>query len=86
MSNYPPGVTGNEYAIAGGTAVRGTVTREVSHECPEDRFEEEFEGEVEVDDVEVYGYTFTGFYICPKCKTEMIPVEWEAEEAYDDDL
>jgi hypothetical protein len=60
-SNYPPGVTGNEYAIAGARGL-GATSREVT--CPSCGYEGDAEGELEGYDYEVW---FA--YECPKCDT-----------------
>lgn len=76
MSNYPPGVTGNEYQIAGGRPIR-PIHEHVQHECDPEKFEEDFEGEVLIDDVEVFNGIASGFFTCPQCgKTD---IEWVSD-------
>jgi len=80
MSNYPPGVTGFEYAIAGAD-VEFDETREVEHDCDEARFDGPFQGDAEVS-VSRYGYSETVTYTCPQCGAS---VEFEAEAEDDSD-
>jgi hypothetical protein len=64
MSNYPPGVTGREYEIAGADA-EWTETKTVHcqmEDCP--RFEEEVEVEL---DLQSYRGEWWGTYTCPTC-------------------
>lgn len=63
MSNYPPGVTGNEWAIA------GAPERVISVDCDhyEDGTEEEcnFSGDVDAIALDMEEWEFT----CPECGT-----------------
>lgn len=77
MSNYPPGVSGLEYAIAGATS-RGGDTRLVAHECPEDKFEEAFSGDVE-GELESYEYEVWFCYECPQCG-ETVTIDLDPED------
>lgn len=80
MSNYPPGVSGNEWQIAGPQA-ETIETREVEHECDPKRFEEGFVGEVEAEVTYWDRYSPLGIaYTCPKCGAEV-----ETEEERDPD-
>lgn len=75
MSNYPEGVTGNEYDIAGPSA-DFSETREV--QCGRDECDA-FETLVEVEgDTRVYGDTFYFSWTCPTCSTP-------GEDEYDAD-
>lgn len=76
MSNYPPGVTGNEYAIAGGDDY--SAKRVVEHEC-DHPYTEDFHGEAEVSG-EIYGTELSGTFHCPQCGTE---VNWDEDIAED---
>jgi hypothetical protein len=84
MSNYPPGVTGNEYEIAGGVETELTITASCENtECAEYG--------ADVDDQEVlaeaYGGTVTYDWDCPVCGTtssyERDESEWDDRD-YDD--
>lgn len=72
MSNYPPGVTGNEYAIAGGTDY--SQTRMVEHEC-DTPYEEDFSGWALVEG-EVYGVDLAASFDCPQCG---VNVNWDED-------
>lgn len=84
MSNYPAGVTGNEYQIAGADA-EYTDERTVScwnDECSQ--FEIELDAEV---DISSYRYQEWWNWTCPECKSQRdferdIP---EYEEEYEPD-
>lgn len=67
LSNYPPGVTGREYEIAGPDS-EWTEVREVS--CSNDECAD-FEKEIEVDlEMESYRGTWRGFWTCETCKMD----------------
>lgn len=79
MSNYPPGVTGNEYEIAGPDA-EWEETKEVAcdnDECPD--FEKEHEEELLL---QSYRGTWWTEWQCPKCKT-YVWLEGEVEDTRD---
>lgn len=85
LSNYPCGVTGNEYEIAGGEAQ--TVNREckgtgyvVDFDDPDLVTESDcpFSGEV---DAEAYNYEL--FWTCPTCGYENVE-SWGGPEEFDD--
>lgn len=68
MSNYPPGVTGNEYAIAGADYEADEWRICLGRGC-------EFRG-----DVTVQGYRGELFWTCPECgweHTEYPEDQWE---------
>lgn len=68
--NLPPGVTGNEWQIAGPTARPGWQVIDVEHECPEEEFEEGFTGTVEADleTTVSYGTLYETYrWTCPRC-------------------
>jgi hypothetical protein len=84
MSNYPPGVTGNEYEIAGGVETELVVTVACGNaECTE--------YDADIDDQEVlaeaYGGTVSYDWICPACEEtssfERDESEWDNRD-YDD--
>lgn len=88
MSNYPPGVTGFEPAIAGAQSERDE-TRWVEHECGEP-FEKDFTGNVEGTVVQWDFWHRDFCFECPQCKEDVDqadePDEPEADEPdYDDD-
>jgi len=71
--NYPAGVSGNEYQIAGPDAyleVTETVLC-VNHDCKMFEVEQELEFEAEA-----YGGEISGNFTCPTCGTED---EWTGE-------
>lgn len=70
MSNYPPGVTGFEDAIAG-PRDEYDQTATVTHECDEDKFEAPFRGEVTGTVVVWSSPPAQFFYDCPQCGEEV---------------
>lgn len=65
--NLPPGVTGNEWQIAGPTASRGEHELDVEHECPDD---EVFTGAVfaDMEFMVSCGTVYETYYwSCPRC-------------------
>ena len=56
MSNYPPGVTGNEFEIAG-PDWEGPIDRD----CEDCRW---------IGEVDAWGYQGTLHWTCPECNTE----------------
>jgi len=85
-SNYPPGVTGNEYQIAGADH-EFSDEREVScdnEECSE--YENYFEAGV---DVEMVGDTEYWTWNCPSCGSSRDydrEVEWEDPDRLHDEM
>ncbi len=74
MSNYPPGVTGNEYEIAGPDA---EFTDERSVHCQNEKcVEYDIEKEEEVD-IQAYRHTSWWTWTCPTCKQKS---EFERDE------
>jgi hypothetical protein len=66
VSNYPAGVTGNEYQIAGADAeyTEERTVRCDNEECSQ--FEIEIDAEV---DIQSYHYEEWWSWTCPECKT-----------------
>jgi hypothetical protein len=66
MSNYPPGVTGNEFAIAGWDS-ETDETRDVQ-ECTNDECSADWEGAITVEGVLTRYYRdVIFFWTCPVC-------------------
>lgn len=86
MSNYPPGVSGNEWQIAG-PSKEWDEEREVEHACDEDRFEENFEGKALVRVTQWDFYSRSIEWVCPQCgedvEDEDDPEDY-APEPYED--
>ena len=62
MSNYPPGVTGNEPQIAGPDSERQDRDERECAQC-------DFNDEVTIEEVR-YGYTTMEYWTCPECGYE----------------
>jgi hypothetical protein len=84
MSNYPAGVTGNEYEIAGADAeyTDERIVRCDNEECP--KFEVELDAEV---DIQSYSHEEWWSWTCPECKTtaEFQGAVREYEQEYEPD-
>lgn len=81
LSNYPPGVTGREYEIAGPDA-EWTETKTAyctNEECSE--FDQEVEAEL---DVQSYRGSWWATYTCPACNSDH-DMEGDMDEDYGPD-